>query len=159
MFDPAAFLDLPVEAPLEKRPPLPVGDYTATIKDVVARQWASKTKTNQDGSFRSGIAYDVTFTVEVPEAVAAVVGLSITTLELRDGIMLELTDNGSIDTSPGKNRGLRNYREALDMNKAGEPFRARDMIGRLIRIKIAHEEYPQGSGQLTERVGGVARIG
>ena len=155
-FDPQAFLDLPVEAPLVKRPPIPAGDYTATIKDVTARPWQSKDKTNPDGSPKSGIAYDVALTIEVPEAARALVGLDSPTLELKDSIMLELNSAGMVDQSPGKNGALRRYREALDMNKPGETFRARSMVGRMLTVRIIHEEY---NGDLFERVRGVAKIG
>ena len=150
-FDPAAFLDLPIEVPLEKRPPLPIGDYTSTIADVTARPWQGKADPS-----KSGMAYDVTHTVEVPEAVRAQLGMTVPTITLKDSIMLDLTESGSIDTSPGRNRGLRNYREALDMNKPGEAFRARAMVGRLCKVKVTHEVYQDAP---VERISGVARIG
>ena len=159
-FDPNAFLDLPVDAPLVKRPPLPVGDYTATVKEVTARPWQSKDKVDErTGQLKSGIAYDVILTVEVPESARALVGLEQTSIELKDSIMLELTATGSIDQAPGKNGALRRYREALDMNKPGEVFAARKMQGKMLLVKLAHREYPVGSGDLFEEVKGVARLG
>ena len=158
-FDPAAFLDMPVDEANVKRPPIAVGDYTATVKDVVAAAWQSKTKTDETtGQLKSGLKYDVTLTVEVPEAERARIGLEKTSIELRDGIMLELNAQGGIDTAPGKNGALRRYRDALDMNKPGESFKARSMIGRMLLVKIAHREYPEGSGDLSEEIKGVARL-
>lgn len=150
-FDPAAFIDLPVEAPFEKRPPLPIGDYTATIQDVTARPWQGKADPT-----KSGMAYDIVLVLEVPEAVRAATGMASPTITLKDSIMLDLTESGALDTAPGRNRQLRNYREALDMNKAGEVFRARNMIGRLLRVKVSHEIYQDAP---VERVAGVARLG
>ena len=160
-FDPAAFLDLPVDAPSVKRPPIAAGDYTATIKDVVARLWQSKDKVDeQTGQLKSGLAYDVILTVEVPEAERTRIGLATTSLELKDGIMVDMTADGKgIDNGPGRNGQLRRYREALDMNKVGEVFRARGMLGKLLTVRLAHREYPIGSGDLFEEVKGVARIG
>lgn len=149
-FDPQAFIDLPIETPLEKRPPLPVGDYTATVKEVTARAWQGK----QDPT-KSGMAYDVVLTVEVPEAVRVATGLDMPTLTLKDSIMLDLTENGALDTSKGRNNKLRTYREALDMNKPGEVFRASLMTGRLLKVRVSHEIYNDAP---VERVAGVARL-
>jgi len=153
-FDPTAFLDLPIDAPLERRAPIPAQDYLAVIQDIEARQWQSKNKTNPDGSFKTGIVYDVKLAVQIPPEVKASSNLNVDTLLMNDSIMLDLNDQGGIDTAPGRNRALRNYRESLDMNKPGEVFRAREMVGRLIRVRVKHEEY---QGNLQERVDGVAK--
>ena len=152
-FDPVAFLEMPVDAPFEKRPPLPVRDYTATVKSLEARQWQSKDKTNADGSPKTGIAYDVQLELVIPDDVQAGLGLKMPTFTVRDSIMLDLNDQGGLDSAPGKNRQLRNYREALGMNKAGTTFRAKDMVGRLLTARLSHEEY---QGNIQERVAGVA---
>lgn len=154
-FDPAAFLDLPVDAPMVKRPPIPAGDYTSQIKDVTARQWQSKDKTNADGSLKSGMAYDIVHVLNIPEAAQALSGLSSPTLELKDSVMLELNAQGAIDTGAGKNGQLRRYRDALDMNKPGETFRARSMIGKMLLVKVAHREY---QGDIFEEIKGVAKL-
>lgn len=148
-FDPNAFLDATLDEPTEKRPPLPIGDYTATIGEVTARTWQGK----QDPT-KSGIAWDIPLTIEVPAAVQSQLGLSTSTIVIKDSIMLDLTENGTIDNSPGKNRRLRTYREACDMNKPGDSFSARKMTGRLITVKIAHDLW---EGQPVEKVSGVAR--
>jgi hypothetical protein len=149
-FDPAAFLDLPVEVEFKKRDPLPVGDYIGTITEVSARPWQGK----QDPT-KSGMAYDVQIALEVPEATRTLLGLQNPTLTLKDSIMLDLTDQGALDGAPGRNRALRNYREALDMNKPGVTFRAREMQGKLIRVKIGHEIYKDSP---VERIEGVAKV-
>lgn len=149
MFNPDTFLDATIEAPTEKRPPLPAGDYTAVIGEVKSRAWQGK----KDPT-KSGIAWDIPLTLEIPADVQTQLGLTQPTITLTDSIMLDLTEAGTIDNSPGKNRGLRNYREALDMNKAGDVFSARKMTGQAVRVKVKHELYED---QIMERVGGVAR--
>lgn len=157
-FDPQAFLDLPVEEAFERRPPIPAKDYPAIIQDVQARQWQSKDKYNADGTPKAGIAYDVTLSLQIPLDIRESLGLKADTLTLKDSIMLDLNDQGGLDTSPGANRQLRNYREALDMNKPGVAFRAREMAGRMILVRVKHEEYPAGTGNIQERPNGVAKI-
>lgn len=154
-FDPQAFLDLPVDQAFERRPPLPCKDYPAQIQDVNARQWQSKEKFNNDGSPKAGIAYDVTLVVNIPLDVKDQLGLKTDTLTMKDSIMLDLNDQGGLATEPGSNRQLRQYREALDMNKPGQVFRARDMIGRMVLLRIKHEEY---QGNIQERPAGVSKL-
>lgn len=154
-FDPQAFLDLPVDTAFERRPPLPVKDYPAIIQDVAARQWQSKDKYNNDGSPKTGIAYDVTLSVQIPLDVKDQLGLKTDSLTLKDSIMLDLNDQGGLSTEPGANRQLRQYREALEMNKPGVTFRARDMVGRMVLLRIKHEEY---QGNIQERPAGVSKI-
>lgn len=154
-FDPQAFLDLPIDQAFERRPPLPVKDYPAIIQDVTARPWQSKDKYNADGSPKAGIAYDVSLQVQIPLDVKDQLGLKTETMQMKDSIMLDLNEQGGLSTEPGANRQLRQYREALDMNKPGVTFRARDMIGRTVLLRIKHEEY---QGNIQERPAGVSKL-
>lgn len=147
VFDPQAFLDATIDAPLERRSPLPVGDYRGIIGEVGSRSWTSK-----DGS-KSGIAWDVPISIEVPASLQSALELP-STLTVKDSIMLDLTATGAIDVSKGKNNRLRMYREAVDMNKPGDSFSARKLQGQVITVRVTHEEY-QGVQQ--ERIGAVAR--
>lgn len=158
-FDPQAFLDLPTEEASIKRPPVAAADYISTIKDIQVRTWTSKDKVDETtGKLKAGIAYDIFHTVDIPEAERTRIGLTTPTLELKDSLMLDLNAGGMIDYSPGKNGGLRRYRDATDLNKAGVPFKARDLIGRMVKVKIGHREYPEGSGDLFEEIKGVSRV-
>ena len=158
MFDPNAFLDLEITEAFERRPALPVRDYPTLIQEVTARQWTSKDKYNDNGTLKSGVAYDLTLVVQVPLDIKEQIGLKTDTLTIKDSVMVDLNANGGLDTSPGANRQLRNYREALDMNKPGVSFRAREMAGRMVLLRIKHEEYPVGSGNLQEKPASVAKI-
>lgn len=147
IFDPALFLDASIDQPMERRDPLPVGDYTAVIGAPTTRAWTGKTDPS-----KSGVAADVPLTIDIPADMAERLGYS--TLNVRDSIMLDLTSGGTIDYSKGKNNQLRTYREALDMNKPGDSFSLRRMEGRVVLVKISHEEW---NGALVERVKGIAK--
>lgn len=147
-FDPQILLSATTEQVLERRAPLPVGDYTATIGELTVREWSSR-----DGA-KKGVALDVPLVVEVPAEVQVELGLN-PTLTFKDSIMLDLTETGGIDYSKGKNGRLRLYRDALDMNKAGEPFSPMLMMGRLIKVKVGHEDY---EGWPRERIGSVSQV-
>lgn len=148
-FSPDTFLDMSIDTPLERREPLPVDDYTAVIGDVKARTW-----TSSKDSTKSGIAWDVPLTIDVPAELQEKYELP-STLQMKDSIMIDLTDNGTIDTSKGKNGRLRLYREACDLNKVGDSFSARKMTGSVIKVHITHELY---NGNIMERVGSVAKF-
>lgn len=154
-FDPALFLDATLDQPTEKRPPLPVecpgvsdGLYTAIIGEIAARAWQGK----KDPT-KSGIAWDVPLLIEVPQQLQEALKLQ-PQLTLRDSIMVDLNEQGMIDNSPGKNRRLRIYREATDLNKPGDVFSARKMQSKVIKVKLSHELY---EGQPVERIDNVLR--
>jgi hypothetical protein len=148
-FDPATFLDATLDTPTEKRPPLPIGDYTGIIGEVTARAWQGKADPT-----KSGIAWDVPLLIEVPAGLQAAMGLP-STITLKDSVMLDLTPDGTIDNGVGRNRRLRLYREAIDLNNAGDKFSARVMQGRTVLVKVSHELW---EGQPVERVTSVARL-
>lgn len=154
-FDPNAFLDIPIDTPFERRTPLPAKDYVALINEVTVRQWQSKDKYNEDGTLKSGIAYDIALEIQIPEDLREQLKYEKNTLQMKDSIMVDLNAQGGLDTAPGKNGAMRRYREALDMNKPGEVFRPRLMAGRMLLVRIGHEEY---QGNIQERVTGVAKL-
>jgi len=148
MFDPNILLDATLAEPTEKRPPLPVGDYTAIIGEVTAGTWQSA----KDAT-KSGVKWNVPLELQVPADIQQQLGIELPTLKLTDSIMLDLTPQGGLDNSIGKNGRLRMYREALDMNKPGDVFGARKMQGQVVLVRITHREY---QGQLLEDVSKVA---
>lgn len=148
-FDPQAYLDAQITEPTVKRPPLPVGDYMAIIEDVKSRTWQGKADPT-----KSGIAFDIPLVLEIPADVQTQLGLTTSTLKFTDSVMVDLTEGGMIDNGVGKNRRLRTYREACDMNKAGDIFSPRKMIGQTILVKIKHDLW---EGEIVEKIAGVAK--
>jgi hypothetical protein len=149
-FDPSAFLDATTTEVNTKRNPIPAGtDVVAIIGEPKARTWVGKADPT-----KSGIVVDVPLEIDLsayPE-LAAHVGLSKVTLT--DGLMLDTTESGGIDNSPGKNGKLRRYREALGLNEAGQPFSFRMMQGRMIKVKVKHRTY---EGEIYDEVDSVAK--
>lgn len=148
-FDPEAFLDATLDAPLTKRPPVMPGSYTATIGEVKSRPWASR-----DGT-KSGMAYDVPLEVQLDAAEAERVGQP--SVIITDSVMLDLTVDGAIDVAPGKNRKLRAYREATGLNNPGDKFSARMLQGRSVKVIVKHDAAKDGSDDIYERIGAVAK--
>ena len=146
-FDPQSFLDATLDAPLTKRPPIMPNGYTATIGEVKSRAWNSR-----DGT-KSGIAYDVPLEIQLDPAEATRVGQP--TVIVSDSVMLDLTETGAIDIGPGKNRKLRAYREATNLNNPGDSFSARMLQGRQIKATVKHDTV---EGEVYERIGSVAKL-
>ena len=59
---------------------------------------------------------------------------------------------GSVDNSKGKNNAQRIYREATGLNKPGEAFSWRMMQGKVVKVKVKHEDY---QGNIVEKIAGV----
>jgi hypothetical protein len=143
------FLDETTEKALEKRPPLPVQDYTAVIEKIDAREWVGKTDPS-----KSGVALDIKLRIDIPADVQDQLGFDQPTLLLNDSVMIDIVPGGKgIDWSKGKNNQLRKYREATGTNVAGQPFSPRMLEGKVVRVKIGHREY---QGAPVEEVAGVA---
>lgn len=147
-FDPSLFLDATTTEANTRLPPLPPGDYLATVENLEPAAWASK-----DGT-KAGMKFNVQLSVDPASGPAAQAGGFPDRLRVPDSIMLDTTPSGSLDNSQGKNGRLRVYREALGMNVPGQPFAPRMMIGRQLRVKISHREY---QGEMFNQVDSVAK--
>lgn len=149
-FDPQSFLDAQTSEVNERRPPLPVenpaspdGLYTAIIGEPT-------TKTGEkDG--KPWVSILVPLQIEVPQQLQEDLKLQ-PQLTLTDRVFVDLTPAGTIDNAPGRNRGQRNYREALDLNKPGDVWAWRKAQGGVVKVKIQHDMY---EGNVQERIGGV----
>jgi len=145
VFDPTQFLDITVDSPFQERIPLPVGEYTAMIGQIGARSWQSK-----DGT-KSGVAWDIPLVMDVPPEVQQECQCG-PTVKITDSAMLDINESGNgFDFGPGKNRVLKQYREATDMNKPGDKFSARVLQGKVIKVRITHDLW---EGVVREKIGG-----
>lgn len=149
-FDPSLFLDATLSEPSTRRPPIPAGlDLVGIIADVKMRPWQGRKDPTQ-----SGLAADVTVEFDLSAYPDVQKVVNVPKVTISDSLMLNLTDAGLIDNSPGKNGKLRRYREALNMNKPDDSFSFRQMIGRQIKARISHREH---EGDLYDQIETVAR--
>ena len=152
MFDPNAFLNSATTEALERRPPLPTenpedpnGLYTAILGEVTI---ADGIIGKGDRAGQPWVQLVVPVRVQVPGAVQDMIG-GAKELTITDRPMLDITPQGQLDNSVGKNRGLRVYREATRMNVKGEPFAPAMLSGKVVRVKIVHEMFRES---LNERI-------
>jgi len=153
-FDPNVFLHAQTTESNEKRPPLPAENpgaedalYTAVIGEI---KTATGTIEKGDRAGQPWVSMLVPLRIQVPPEVQAI-GLS-PELTLTDRVFLDLTPQGAMDNSKGKNRAQRVYREACGMNKPGEPFAWAMLQSKMVKVKLTHELY---NGEIVERVSGI----
>lgn len=148
MFSPDQFLDMPIEGSNDtKIVPVPVGEYTAVAEDVKVRQWQAK-----DDPSKSGLALDIVWNVD-DAGLRELLGREKITC--KQGIMLDLTDSGSIDMGKGRNIGLGRLREALGLNEPGQPFAFSMIPGRMAKVSIKHRVHEE---DVFAEVKGVAKL-
>lgn len=150
-FNPSVFLDAQQSEVNEKRPNIPVdnpadanGLYTAVIGEI---KTDSGTIGKGDRTGEPWVSMVIPLKLQFPPEVQAL-GLP-PEFQLTDRAFLDLTPQGSIDNSKGKNRAQKSYRDATGLNKAGEVFAWRMLTGRTVKVKIAHELY---EGSIVEKV-------
>ena len=114
IFDPDMLLNEQfAEANSTTRMPVPEGEYVGMVKDIKVRVVNSK-----DGT-RSFPVVDITWDLDDQNLREAMDRKEVT---CRQGIMLDVTANGGLDMSKGKNVSLGRLREALNMNTPGQSF-------------------------------------
>lgn len=124
MFDPESFLGTQTkESNSTVMIPVPEGEYNAVVVSVAARQINDK------------VILDVVWKIDSAE-VAAATGREENSV--RQSIFLDMTSNGGLDFSKGKNVGLGRLREALGQNKDGKPWSPRNMEGQVARVLVTH---------------------
>lgn len=161
MFNTADFLSATFTDQLDTvRIPVPVGDYTGQIgtgeKDVTIDQGVSAKES------RPWARLDVNITLADPSgAIKAATGRD--PVVTRHGVMLDLSIDGKLDLSPGKNIRLGKLFEAagweVDEKKRLKPgFSFGYLKGKPIRVKIGHEaNATDPTAQPYERIEAVTR--
>lgn len=130
-FDPTAFLDATTEESMSTSSlPCPVGEYPATIKEVKVRQ-ASSSKDPSQVFFTA----DIFWTIDDPALCAE---LERQEIVVKQGIFLDITDQGALDCGKGKNAPLGRLREATNTNKPGMPFSLNQLPGRAAKVTVTH---------------------
>lgn len=131
MFNPDQFLQLEVQdANSTKSTPCPVGEYTAVIESVKARPWQKK-----DDPSVAGMAIDIVWNIDDAGVKAA---LDREKVSVKQGIMLDMTESGGIDTGKGKNVSLGRLREAVGLNEPGRSFSFSMLTGRPAKVQVKH---------------------
>jgi hypothetical protein len=133
-FNPETFLDQSTTEAGSRRPPVASGlDFLGVIGEPKARANPGK----KDPS-KVYVFCDIPITLDLTSHPSEVARVGQEKVVLRHSISIEYTETGALDWSPGKNRGLTAYREALGLNTPGMTFSPRMLVGRIVRCKVGH---------------------
>lgn len=151
-FDPNLLLDSTVTTAFIKRPPIPAGvELIGIIGKVDIKSGQAK-----DDPSKTWIRLEIPVEFELsqnPQVAELLKGFDKVTLT--DGVLLDVTEQGMIDQSPGKNGRLRRWREALGMNQDGVAFSPRSMEGRPVKCRIKQDPY---QGEVYDRIDSIAKV-
>lgn len=154
VFDPSVFLDAQQSEANEKRAVIPADNPASADGLYIAQIGEIKTASGIIGKGeRTGQPWAqmiVPLKLQLPPEVQAL-GLP-SEFQLTDRPMLDLTIQGSLDNSKGKNNAQRRYREATGLNKPGEVFSWRMLQGKVVKVKLVHELF---EGNIVEKIGQV----
>lgn len=116
----------------------PAGEYPATVDKIEAREWTGK----QDSS-KSGVAVDVTWSIDSEEAKQACKRDKVT---VRQSFMFSKNPDGmGIDMEKAKaDVSFGKFRDALDLN--GDKFAFSQANGRMARVRITHGTFTNKDG-------------
>jgi hypothetical protein len=119
----------------------------------VTRQTEGKQEKNQ-GVIYTWVDIPVELDLTQKPEIRTLVGQDKVTLTHSFRLDISATGQG-LDMAPGKNNGLRQLRDALDMNKPGEPFQLLTVEGRPVMANIKNEPY---QGDVFDKIAAIAHI-
>lgn len=109
------------------RPYIEDGEYPAIVDSYDFRQYDRK-----DGPGKSTFM-DLLWSVDDAKAREV---MNREKVLVRQSIGLDLTSDGNLDMGKGRNVNLGRLREALGLNRPGQPFKFDDFVGRTAKIKV-----------------------
>ncbi len=129
LFDPTSFLNSALaDSNATKREPLPAAD--AVPAQIISQEMKSGEK---DG--RAWYKLELRLEVTDPEYLSQIAG-EPAKVSLTYGIMLDVTEAGTIAMGPNRNVSFGKFREAAGINEPGRAIS--DAVGKMVRIKIGH---------------------
>lgn len=136
VFDPKTFSQMTfTESNSTESTPVPVGEWPGIITKCEITSWEKRDKT------AAGLKYTLMIEIEDP-AVQAVTGRP-KSLVRRDA-MLDLTPEGGLDFGKGMNTNLGRDREAVGLNRPGQPFAFDMFVGRPCKVNVTHRALDDG---------------
>ena len=147
-FDPATFLNQVFTEALDTAIiPCPAGEYLAIADKVDTKPWSAK-----DGS-SAGHKLEIQWDIQ-DDNVKAFLGRDV--VRVKQEQMLDFTESGALDLSKQKNVGLGRIRDALDLNKPGQPFAFSMIQGRMAKVIVTHDPY---KGEIYAAIKKIAKAG
>jgi hypothetical protein len=150
LFDPNTFLDSDAGGPLStERVLVPINTYhPCFITDIKPVEGLVK---EGDNAGKPWARLDFIWTIDSQELRDL---LNRAQVKVTQGIMLDLTEDGQLDTGKGRNVQLGKLRKALGINNG--PVQYREFLGKPATLQIGHEAT--NTGGVREKVVAVAGL-
>lgn len=155
-FDPSLLLGAQTSEANTRRPPIPAGQAVrGRLGAPKIRQAEGKKETNK-GEVYTFLEIPVELDMNSnPGAKAAIGGLDMVPVTWSTRLDLAANNQG-FDMSPGKNNGLRQLREATNLNNPGQIFSIPMVEGREVLCMIKNEKGQDD--EIYDRIGSLAKI-
>jgi hypothetical protein len=148
VFDPNTFLDAETTAAFTRRPPIPAGvELLGIIGEPRVQKFSKKDGSGEFMKVFIPVTVDLTSYPEVHAHVQQ------NTVILTDNMFLDVTDDGRLDDTPGRNLRLGSYRKATGLNEEGTRFTLRMLQGRTVKVRIRQEQ--DQNGEMRDAIGSV----
>ena len=145
LFDPTSFLNSPMaDANATRRDPLPAGETFGTITKLDMAHG-----TSDRGPWRK-----LNISIEIGDP-AYLTRADRQKAVVTYGLMLDLTDTGTISMGPNVNVRLGKLREATGVNQPGKALT--EMVGRPIKVIIGHRPDANDPSVMYDEVKAVAK--
>lgn len=153
-YDPSIFLGATLTEANTRRPPIPAGTVLkGTLGKPTTRQTEGKQEKNQ-GVIYTWVDIPVELDLASKPEIRTLVGMDKVTLT--HSFRLDIAENGKgLDMASGRNNGLRQLREAVDMNQDGQPFQLLAVEGRFVNASIKNEPY---QGEVFDKIAAISRL-
>ena len=149
-FDPTSFLNSAVEGAMDtSRSPVPMGEYNAYIDKIDYKSFPIS---------KGERAGQLVHKLEVLCKIMAPGNEEADNRTVRKDCVLDISPQGSLETGKGKNVDLGQIREATGLNDPSQPFAPNMLVGRQLRILVAHEPDSRNPGVVYPRVSRVAAV-
>lgn len=154
-YDPSIFLGATLTQANTRRPPIPSGTVLrGTLGKPATRQTQGTKETNQ------GVIYtwvDIPVELDLTQNADVLKHVGQEKVVLTHSFRLDILAPPAkgLDMSPGKNNGLRQLREAVDMNQDGAPFQMYAVEGRMILAAIKNDPY---QGEVYDKIASIAHV-
>jgi len=151
IFNPESFMNQQVTGSLDTQYiPVPAGDYLAQIEDVKPRK--AKDSTILDISWLIGSDQ----MTPLGQTVQQVTNLPKNTV--RQSLFLDITSEGFLDVSKGKNIQLGQLRDALGQNDPQRPWGPSMLKGQVAKVAVSHRMADDGSGKIYSDIKNVRKV-
>lgn len=151
-FDPDEFMQATIDQPLSDRPLLPTGDYVGTITVVKPQAGQQRKDPSKDWH-----ALNVQIEIDTNQKPGLRELLGQDRIILFDFVGLDMVEGKDgkpkLDSDKGRNRQLKRYLDAADLNAKGSTPGM--LQGRMVSVRVGRDEY---EGRLRESVESVGKV-